>query len=284
MHMSHNYASTLVVKYGGGAMSEEPHESPDPVLLEIAALRRERHVVLVHGGGPEIDAALARVGVQTPRIDGLRVTDAATLEVTEAVLCATINKRLVRAALGLGMPAVGISGEDGAMLVARRATAANGRDLGYVGSVEKIDARLVLALLEAAFLPIVAPLAIARDARHAYNVNADLAAAAIAGALGAAAFVVITNVSRVRRDAEDPASGIDRLTPEEALRFAAGDACRSSMKPKVAAAAYAVNAGAAASYICAGKPNAIESALRGDATVIARAPAKNRARPCLSSL
>jgi acetylglutamate kinase len=267
--MTHKYARTVVVKYGGGAMAGSGQAGTDPVLAEIATLREANSaVVLVHGGGPEIDAALAERGVETLRIDGMRVTGAATLEVTEAVLCGSINKRIVRDAIALRMPAVGLSGQDGSMLVAERATGMRGEDLGYVGRIVATDVRPIDALLDSGFLPIVAPLAVARDGSHAYNVNADLAAAALAGALRADAFVAITNVPRVFRDPDDPASGIDALTPEDALRFAAGDACRSSMKPKLQAAARAVRGGATAAYICSAKPNAIAAAFRGDATVI----------------
>jgi acetylglutamate kinase len=113
-------------------------------------------------------------------------------------------------------------------------------------------------------------MAIAENAEHAYNINADLAAGAIASALRAAAFVLVTNVARVMRDVDDPASGIARFTPEEALNFSTTDACRSSMKPKLAAAALAVRDGAAAAYICAAGTNAIARARAGDATSITR--------------
>ncbi len=198
----------------------------------------------------------------------MRVTDEATLEVTEGVLCGGTNKRLVREAFALGLPAVGISGQDAGTLVAERLQGSNGEDLGYVGTIVETNVALIRALLDADFLPIVAPLAVARDGAHAYNVNADLAAAALASALNVDAFLAVTNVSRVLRDADDASSGIDRFTPEEALRFAAGDACRSSMKPKLQAAANAAQRGVAAAYICASKANAIASALSGDATVI----------------
>jgi acetylglutamate kinase len=241
----------------------------DPVLAEIAAFRAAgQAVVLVHGGGPEIDAALAERGIETARIDGMRVTDAATLDVTEAVLCGSINKRLVREALALGVPAVGLSGQDGNMLIAERAVGSRGEDLGYVGKIVATDPRPLHALLNAGFVPIVAPLAVAREGSLAYNVNADLAAAAIASALKATAFVAITNVARVFRDPNDPATGVDRLSSDEALAFAASDACRSSMKPKIESAACAVRNGATAAYICSVKPNAISAAIRGDATII----------------
>lgn len=267
--MMNKYASTLVVKYGGNAMEASSPQLADPILGEIAALWRSGNaVVLVHGGGPEIDRALALRGIVTERVDGMRVTDATTLDVTEAVLCGEVNKRIVRQCLALGLPAVGISGEDGRTLIAEGAVASNSADLSYVGVIAAVDRRLLQALLDAGFLPVVAPLAVAQDASHAYNVNADLAAGAIAVSLEADAFVVITNVPRVLRDLEDANSGIERLMPEEAFLFAASDACSSSMKPKLAAAASAARDGVTAAYICSVKPNAIARALEGDATIV----------------
>jgi len=224
--------------------------------------------VLVHGGGPEIDRALQERGVRTERIDGQRVTDALTLEIVEAVLCGTINKRLVRACLERGLHAIGVSGQDGSTLVAERARGAGGADLGFVGEIVACETSLLGALLNAHLLPVVAPLAVSRDGGQAYNVNADLAAAAIAAALGARAFVIVTNVPRVLRDPDDPRSGIAEMSSGEARSFAASAACRSSMKPKMLAAAIAVEGGAAASYICSAKPGGIAAALAGDATVV----------------
>ena len=250
-------------------MAPESDRRTDPVLAEIADLWAAGNtIVLVHGGAPEIDAALALRGIETARVDGMRVTDAATLAVTEAVLCATVNKRIVRHAVALGLPAVGLSGQDGAMLIAERTLGLYGEDLGHVGKIVATSVRPLLALLGAGFLPIVSPLAIARDGSHAFNVNADLAAGALAAALRASAFVAITNVPRVFRDPNDPASGIDTFTPDDALRFAVGDSCRSNMKPKLQAAAYAVRDGATVAYICSAKARAITEAIRGDATVI----------------
>src|SRR5690242_4414643 len=168
MHMVHKIA-TLTVKYGGNARTPDVDAA---ILKEIADLRSAGHaVILVHGGGPEIDDALAARGIGTRRVEGLRVTDAAALEVAEAVLCATANKRLVRTCLQNGIKAVGISGQDGAMIKVRRALSPAGEDLGFVGEVVSVDAAPLLALLEAGFLPIVAPIAIDERAEHAYNVN-----------------------------------------------------------------------------------------------------------------
>lgn len=250
-----------------GAKSKDRRH--DPLLAEIAALHRAgTPVILVHGGGPEIDRALDARGITTERVDGQRVTDEATLETVESVLCATLNKHLVRIFLAMGISAVGVCGQDGALLLAERAKAAGDADLGYVGEIAACDPSLLRALLGGGFLPVVAPLAVARGGEHAYNVNADLAAAAIAAAVNASAFVLVTNVARVLRDVDDPTSGVDHMTANEARAFAASEACRSSMKPKMIAAAAAVEGGANAAYVCAAREDTLASALRGDATVI----------------
>jgi acetylglutamate kinase len=266
MHMTNSYASTLVVKYGGNAMGVD---GLDPVLAEIAELHHAgTPIVLVHGGGPEIDRWLALRGVQTERIDGLRVTDAVTLEVTEAVLCATVNKRIVRELIGNDVRAIGVSGEDAALLRARIVRGSHGEDLGFVGGETQCDPALLHDLLAAKYLPVVAPLALALDAPHALNVNADAAAAAIASALKARAFVQITNVARVLADPVNPASAIDTMTLDEARAFAQSPACSGGMYPKVQAAITAVAAGAQASFICAAGPGVIARAMHGDATVV----------------
>jgi acetylglutamate kinase len=258
---------TVVVKYGGNAMGGA---SDAALFQELAELRAAAHaVILVHGGGPEIDEALSRRGLATRRIDGLRVTDEQALEVTEAVLCATANKRLVRLCLQHGIPAVGISGQDGALVRVRRASSASGGDLGFVGEIVAVDPAPLVALLQAGYLPVVSPIAVDEGARHAYNVNADTVAGAIAGALKANAYIALTNVDRVLRDPADPATAIERLSVADALHFASSDACASGMKPKMLAAIDAVTAGAQRAYICSAKPGAIAGALSGNATVIA---------------
>lgn len=282
-------SDTLVVKYGGNAIGE----GASPLLAELAARHRAGgRSVLVHGGGPEIDRELAARNIPTVRVDGLRVTDAATLKVTEAALCGTVNKQLVRALLARGIPAVGLSGQDAALLTcakegavskdARDADAprhpersepqASGvegqlQDLGFVGTVTHVNPTVLIALLDAGFLPVVAPLGVAEDGSTAYNVNADTAAGAIAAALHAQTFVLVTNVERVRANPDDAASGIARLTLAEARNFLASDACRQSMKPKIAAAVIAAEAGAT-SHICAESQTTITAALNGAGTTI----------------
>lgn len=260
----------IVIKYGGNAMTAGPTD--DPLLEEIAKLHRAGEaIVLVHGGGPEIDAALAERGIATARFEGQRVTDAATLRVTEAVLCGTVNKRIVRALQSLRVNAAGISGQDGKTLVARYLRGSNGKDLGYVGEIVRVEKNLVETLLAAHLLPVVAPLAIDETFANALNVNADASAGAIAAALQARALILATNVPRVLRDPDSPSSGIDHLTPDEATHFAKSAACRSSMKPKLMAAAHAAYNGTP-SYVCATGKDTIAAALTGDATVVAQPP------------
>jgi acetylglutamate kinase len=251
------------------------------LLAEVAEIvRAGGRVVLIHGGGPEIDRELAERQIPTVRVDGLRVTDAKTLAVTESVLCATVNKAIVRALTALNIPAVGISGQDGGLLICERSEApchpeqsaagASSRDrgdLGFVGTVTRVNPAVITALLDAGFVPVIAPLGIAADGSTAYNVNGDTAAGAIAAALHAQTFILVTNVERVRRDPDDATSGIATMTLAQARTFLASDACRQSMKPKIAAAIAAVESGATA-HICAESPTTIANALTGTGTTI----------------
>ena len=272
MHVTNKYAipaGRLVVKYGGNAMGDP---AADPVLAELVELTAAgADVCLVHGGGPAIDAELARRGVGTQRIDGLRVTDEATLAVTESVLCGTINKQLVRAASSLGIRAAGVSGQDGALLEAVRMEPPA---LGHVGTVKRSNPALLEALLGAGFMPVVAPLAIAVDGTCALNVNADLAASAIACALDASAVVFITNVSRVLADPDDSSTAIERMSLLQARAFLGDPACSDGMKPKVQAAVAAADGGVAA-YICKAGPQSIAQALAGEATVVEPNPGRS---------
>ena len=143
------------------------------------------------------------------RVAGLRVTDAATLAVTESVLCGTVNKALVRALLARGVRAAGISGQDGALLVARPMARVEGQDMGFVGEIERVQPAVLEGLFAAGITPVVAPLAVTADGRTALNVNADTSAGAIAGALAADAYIIVTNVERVRLRVDDPSSGIE---------------------------------------------------------------------------
>lgn len=257
----------IVLKYGGNAMSAPDTE--DPLLDDIAArVHAGDMVVLVHGGGPQIDAALARSGIVTERVRGLRITDAETLAVTESVLCGTVNKALVRALARRGVRAAGISGQDAATLVARPAEPIRGVALGFVGEIESVGTALLQALLAAGIVPVVAPLGITEDGSQALNVNADLSAGAIAGALGADAYVVVTNVDRVRRVVSDPASAIASLTMSQASAYLADGTFDGGMRPKMQSALDALARGARSAIVCGSGPGVLGRALAGDGTTI----------------
>jgi acetylglutamate kinase len=258
-------AMLIVLKYGGNAMAAEGAE--DPTLDEVAALAsRGDRVALVHGGGPQIDAELHAKAIDEVRIQGLRVTGRETRDVVEYVLCGTVNKALVRALARRGARAVGISGQDGALLGARRAGALGGVDLGYVGEIAGVDPSPARALLEAGFVVVVAPLALDVQGGGALNVNADTAAGALAGALRADAYVVITNVAGVRRDLNDPGSIIPRLSVAEAEAFIADGTFTDGMIPKMRAAISAVRTGARRAFVAGAGYGAIDAALRGIGT------------------
>ncbi len=252
----------IVLKYGGNAMTAG---ADDPVLDEIATLARGgTSVVVVHGGGPQIDAALELHGIPEERIEGLRVTSAAVRDVVESVLCGTVNKALVRGLVARGAKAFGFSGQDAAILTARRMTAAG--DLGFVGEPAGVDAQLLRGLLGLGVLPVIAPLGLDRANNAALNLNADTAAGAIAAALRADAYVVLTNVAGVRRDRHDPASVIPRLTIAEARGFLADGTFADGMRPKMLAAIEAVAGGARRAVVAEAARDGIEAALAGMGT------------------
>src|SRR5580700_1567374 len=253
----------IVLKYGGNAMTAG---AEDPVLDEIASLARAgTSVVLVHGGGPQIDAALRAQGIPEERVEGLRVTTAAARDVVEAVLCGSVNKDLVRGLIARGARAFGCSGQDGTLLRVRRMRIA-GHDLGFVGEPAEVDVALLRGLLALGVLPVIAPLGLEPDEGVALNLNADTVAGAIAAALQADAYVVLTNVAGVRRDLQDPASVIPRLTLDEAQGFLADGTFSDGMRPKMRAAIEAVSGGARRAVIGAAVRDGIRSALDGSGT------------------
>jgi acetylglutamate kinase len=256
----------IVLKYGGNAMAVA---GQDPLLDDVAArVAAGDQVVLVHGGGPQIDAELAERRIPTVRVDGLRVTDEATLAATERILCGTVNKALVRALLRRDVRAAGISGQDDALLAARPATSRGGAALGFVGEIVEVRSVLLTVLLDAGMVPVVAPIALAEDGTTALNVNADTAAGAIAGALRADAYVVVTNVDRVRRAADDPTSGFARLTASEVRAYLDDGTFDGGMRPKMESALDALGRGARTVLVTGQGPGALAGALAGNGTTI----------------
>ena len=196
--------ATIVVKYGGHAMGEET--LAEEFGRDIALLKQVGiNPVVVHGGGPQINAMLKRLAIQSTFVDGLRVTDAAMVEVVEMVLAGTVNKMVAGLINRAGALAVGICGKDGGLIRARKLTRTTrdpegaierALDLGFVGEPEHVDVRVIHALTGAGLIPVVAPVGVGADGAT-YNINADTVAGAIAGALGANRLLMLTDVAGV---------------------------------------------------------------------------------------
>ncbi|HEX5134267.1 MAG TPA: acetylglutamate kinase [Thermoanaerobaculia bacterium] len=235
---------TIVVKFGGAAVDslENGTVPEDLVLLQQAGVRP----ILVHGGGPEITRELEKSGHRSEFVDGLRVTDEATMEVVERVLGGTVNKRLVNLISRAGGRGVGVSGKDARVLHTR--PHARTAELGFVGEVERVEPRIVQVLLEEGFLPVVASLGVGSDG-HAYNVNADTAAAALAVAVGADKLVLLTDVAGIYREIAGGRELLSELSPDEARLLVTSGAVTRGMIPKVSAALGAVEGGVPSAHI-----------------------------------
>ncbi|MDE7391559.1 MAG: acetylglutamate kinase, partial [Treponemataceae bacterium] len=213
-YFRHWVGKTVVVKYGGNAMLNEDLKAAvmkDIVLLSTIGIK----VVLVHGGGPEINHMLERVGKESKFINGLRHTDAETMEIVQMVLTGKLNKDIVGLLLQEGGRAVGLSGVDSGLLRAKKIDR-DGVDLGFVGEITAVHPEIVQSLLDEGFIPVVSTVAMGEQGDTArYNINADTAAAKIAIALRAEKFVQLTNVPGVLRDIDDPKSLIQRIHIED---------------------------------------------------------------------
>ncbi len=252
----------MVIKYGGHAMG-----SPDlarDFARDVALLKQVGiHPVIVHGGGPQIKRMLERLNIPSEFVDGLRVTDAATVEIVEMVLAGAINKEIVSAIHGEGGRAVGISGKDGRLIQARKvqrlkrdpeSNIEKVLDLGFVGEPVSIDRHLLDVLATADVIPVIAPIGAGVDG-HTYNINADTAAGAIAGALKARKLLMLTDVAGVRgRDEQILAT----IAPAEAHALIADGTISGGMIPKIETCLKAVEAGVEAAVILDGRtPHAI---------------------------
>lgn len=235
--------STAVVKYGGAAMIDPALKQAviqDIVLLHDVGIR----VVVVHGGGPEITELMNRLGLKPQFVDGQRVTDEATLDVATMVLDGRINTELTNAINQSGGRAVGLSGKDANLILAEKLNpfgsegAAKG-DLGYVGTVKKINPEILDVLREKDFIPVIAPLGVGEDG-HGYNINADTVALEIARAIGARKLIFLTDTPGVLRDAKDPHSVIPTIIEDEIEEMIEKKIVSGGMIPKLRAARYAL--------------------------------------------
>jgi acetylglutamate kinase len=261
-HMQRYDEETVVVKYGGHAMGEEEMArrfARDIVLLEQTAI----NPVVVHGGGPQIGEMLKRLGIKSEFAAGLRITDAATIEIVEMVLAGSINSQIVGFINEAGGKAVGLTGKDGNMVLARKVNRTvidpgsnieKMVDLGFVGEPEKIDTTVLTQILGRELIPVLAPLAASAQG-GTYNVNADTFAGAIAGALKAKRLLLLTDVPGVLDKSNKL---IKQLSPDDARELIADGTISGGMIPKVETCIYALEAGVEGVVILDGKvPHAV---------------------------
>jgi acetylglutamate kinase len=256
-HMQRYDEEVVVVKYGGHAMGDEDKArsfARDIVLLEQTAI----NPVVVHGGGPQIGDMLKRLGIKSEFAAGLRITDAATIEIVEMVLAGSINKQIVGYINEAGGKAVGLCGKDGNMVLAKkisRAVVDPGSniekvvDLGFVGEPDKVDIKVLTEILGRDLIPVLAPVAAAAEG-GTYNVNADTFAGAIAGALHAKRLLLLTDVPGVL---DKSGKLINELSADDARRLIADGTISGGMIPKVETCIYALEAGVEGVVILDGK-------------------------------
>ncbi len=250
------YGATVVVKYGGSTRSgnaELKQTLQDIVLMKFAGMRP----LVVHGGGKDITKVTEKLGIHSRFVDGLRVTDLPTMEVVEMVLGGKINKELVSTIQQLGGQAVGLSGKDGGMLEASRVKSKTGKDIGFVGKVSKVNTAVLDILDKEQFIPVIAPLGLGKDGKT-YNVNADEAAGAIAGALRAEKLVFLTDVPGICKKKEDPKSLMTTIQAKAVPKLIKSGVISGGMIPKVKACLHALKAGVRKTHIIDGtQPHAL---------------------------
>jgi acetylglutamate kinase len=255
-HLDQFKGKIVVIKYGGNAMTDQKAQSQ--VLGQVAALKKAGvFPVVVHGGGPFIKSLFETSGIESEFIDGHRVTLKESMEVVEQALSGKVNGMLVNQLNRLGANAVGLSGKDGGMVRALKRThrfdSDNGTeeiDLGFVGDVDLINTDLPDLLIDNGYLPVISPVSSGADGED-YNINADMFAGHMAGALNAAAFVAITNVDGLMEDPSKPDSKIESITAAEAKALF-GSVIQGGMIPKVEACLIALENDVPAAHIVSG--------------------------------
>ena len=240
------HGKILVIKYGGAAMIENQYKqsfAEDIILLQSLGM----HPVIVHGGGPEVSRAMEQYGQHVHFIEGLRVTSAENLKVTEMVLSGTINKEIIAHLNTCGGKAVGLSGKDGCLIEATKKTNTEGVDLGYVGEIVTTNPELLQILIREGFIPVISPIGLGHDGTT-YNINADTVAAHIAVALHAMKLIFMTDVQGILRGEKL----CSELKHEEALSMIDSGIIVGGMKPKVESGLYAVMNGVESAQIIRG--------------------------------
>jgi acetylglutamate kinase len=246
-YMRRFFGKTVVIKYGGHAMTEDKLRASfavDVVLLKFIGVKP----VIVHGGGPQIASTLARVGKESTFVEGLRVTDDETMDVVEMVLGGKVNREIVESIQRGGGRAVGLTGSDGALLRVRRKTV-NGQDIGRVGELVEVDSRVIDSVSESGFVPVVAPIGVDDDGLT-YNVNADEAAGGLAAALGAEKLMLLTDVEGVL-DADGHL--LSQITSKDAQKYVDEGVITAGMIPKVGCCMRALGEGVGRAHIVDGR-------------------------------
>jgi acetylglutamate kinase len=241
------HGETVVIKYGGAAMTDpalKEEFARDVVLLKYVGM----NPVVVHGGGPDITRYMERLGMEVKFVEGLRVSDEATVEVAKMVLVGKQNKDIVLLLGRHGQPAVGLCGDDGLLFTVKKRLAGK-TDVGFVGEIERVDAGVLNHIAED-YIPVIASVGADLDG-NSYNVNADAAAAAVADAIGAFKVMFLTDVEGWRADPDDPASRISEATAKE-VRGRLPDVS-GGMRPKLEACLYALEHGVANAHIIDGR-------------------------------
>ena len=242
----------VVIKYGGNAMiSPELFGAviEDIILLQLVGI----HAVLVHGGGPEINDTLDRLGMESRFVNGLRYTDGETMEVVQSVLCGKVNKDLVSTIVRKGGSAIGLCGLDGKLFEARKMTGAGGEDYGYVGEITGVNPGVVLQAINDGHIPVIATVAFGVDDDTPYNVNADTAAAQLAIALGAEKLILLTNTRGVLREKDNEDTLIKQIRSREIEGLRTQNIVAGGMIPKVECCAAAVAGGVRRTHILDGR-------------------------------
>ena len=236
-HIKRYTGKIVVVKYGGNAMINEHLKQQvmeDIVLLWLIGVK----IVLVHGGGPEINELMDKLGKKPEFVDGLRVTDKETVDIVQMVLAGKVNKTLVNLLEMKGGRAMGISGMDGRLIEAK----VKNEKLGYVGQITNVNIQPVFDLLEKGYIPVISTIGCDKDG-NAYNINGDTAAAFIAGALGAERLIMMTDIAGILKDKDDPATLIPKITLDEAEHLQEQGIISGGMIPKVDCCIEAVHKG-----------------------------------------
>ncbi|MBE5758634.1 MAG: acetylglutamate kinase [Clostridiales bacterium] len=241
------YNKVIVVKYGGNAMINEELKAAvmgDIVLLSLIGIK----VVLVHGGGPEISEMLGKIGKKSEFVNGLRVTDAESMDIVQQVLTGKVNKNLVNLLNGIGGKAIGLCGIDGHMIKAKQMDPA----LGFVGEVTDVDPQPILDVLEKGYIPVIATVGCDAEG-NSYNINADTAAARIASALKAESLISMTDISGILRDKDDPETLIPVVHVSEAPQLIREGIISGGMIPKVNCCIEAIRRGVKRVFIIDGR-------------------------------